>query len=54
MISSDPAAVKTGLKQAFRGLLERDFDHLLFAYGEPLIGGGKAALRAFIKQPDER
>ncbi len=24
-----------------------DFDHLLFAHGEPVIGGGKQDLRAF-------
>ncbi len=34
-----------------RGLLTRDFDHLLFAHGEPLIGGGKAALRDFLQRP---
>jgi hypothetical protein len=33
-----------------RGLLTRDFDHLLFAHGEPLIGGGRAALRRFLRE----
>ena len=47
----DPEPVKEGLKDAFRGLLLRDFDHLLFAHGDPLIGGGKAALRDFLEQP---
>jgi hypothetical protein len=42
------AAVRAGLKDAFRGLQTRDFDHLIFAHGEPLIGGGKAALRDFV------
>lgn len=51
LIGDDPAAVKDGLKDAFRGLLTRDFDHLLFAHGDPLIGGGKAALRDFLQQP---
>jgi hypothetical protein len=35
------------LARAFEGLLELDFDHLLFAHGEPLVGGGKAARREF-------
>ena len=34
-----------------RGLLERDFEHLLFAHGEPLVGGGKSALRDFVAKP---
>jgi hypothetical protein len=51
LLGDDPGKVKEGLKQAFSGLLERDFDHLLFAHGEPLVGGGKAALRAFVSSP---
>jgi hypothetical protein len=43
----DPPATKRGLMDSFRGLLELDFDNLLLAHGEPLIGGGKAALRDF-------
>jgi hypothetical protein len=44
----DPPATKQGLRDSLRDLLERDFDHLLFAHGEPLIGGGKSALRDFV------
>ncbi|MDQ3850549.1 MAG: hypothetical protein M3296_08050 [Actinomycetota bacterium] len=51
LIGDDPGPVKEGLKDAFRGLLTRDFDHLLFAHGDPLIGGGKAALRDFVERP---
>jgi hypothetical protein len=47
LLGDDPEAVKAGLRDAFRGLLDRDFDHLLLAHGDPVIGGGKAALRAF-------
>src|SRR3954447_332877 len=39
LLGDDPEGVKTGLKEAFRGLLTRDFDNLIFAHGEPLIGG---------------
>lgn len=48
LLGEDPERVKAGLRHAFAALLTRDFDHLLFAYGEPLVGGGKAALRAFV------
>jgi hypothetical protein len=51
LLGDDPQAVKDGLKQSFHGLLERDFDTLLFAHGEPLVGGGKAALRKFVTSP---
>lgn len=51
LMGDDAATIKAGLKDAFRGLLIRDFDHLLFAHGEPLIGGGKTALRDFLKRP---
>lgn len=47
LIGDDPEQIKEGLKDSFRGLLTRDFDHLIFAHGEPLIGGGKEALRKF-------
>lgn len=51
LLGDDPATVKAGLRDALRGLLTRDFDHLLFAHGEPLVGGGKAALRDFLQRP---
>jgi glyoxylase-like metal-dependent hydrolase (beta-lactamase superfamily II) len=54
LLGDDPERVKRGLLDALRRLLEHDFDHLLFAHGEPLIGGGKAALRAFLEQASER
>ena len=47
LLGDDPAAVKDGLKRRFRTLLERDFEHLLFAHGDPIIGNGKTALREF-------
>jgi hypothetical protein len=47
LLGDDPEAVKTGLRRAYSRLLDRDFNNLLFAHGEPLIGGGKEALRRF-------
>jgi hypothetical protein len=48
LMGDDPSAVRAGLRKALHGLLDLDFDNLLFAHGEPLIGGGKLALREFI------
>jgi hypothetical protein len=47
LLGDDPEAVKAGLREAYSRLLDHDFDSLLFAHGEPLIGGGKEALRRF-------
>ncbi len=46
-IGDDPAGVKTRLRESYRRLLERDFDHLLLAHGLPWVDGGKQALRDF-------
>lgn len=48
LMGDDPEAVRAGLRASLGRLLELDFDSLLFAHGEPLIGGGKAALRDFL------
>jgi hypothetical protein len=50
LLGDDPAAVKRGLEDAFRGLLACDFDALLLAHGEPMASGAKAALRAFVEE----
>jgi glyoxylase-like metal-dependent hydrolase (beta-lactamase superfamily II) len=43
----DPERTKEGLRAAYRRLLDLDFDTLLVAHGEPVVGGAKAALREF-------
>lgn len=48
LMGDDPETVKRGLLASLRSLLERDFDSLLFAHGEPLGNGGRAALEAFV------
>lgn len=50
-LMDEPEKTKQGLTEAFRGLLERDFEHLLFAHGEPIVGGGHAALSEFVAEP---
>ena len=44
-----PQDTKRGLVESFRRLLDVDFDTLLFAHGEPLVGDGKQALREFVE-----
>ncbi len=44
----DPEDTKRALAAAYRGLLELDFDRLLLAHGEPVLGEAKATLRAFL------
>jgi hypothetical protein len=48
LMGDDPTAVRAGLRDALRRLLDLDFDSLLFAHGEPMVGGGRAALREFV------
>jgi hypothetical protein len=48
LLGDDPDAVKQGLRAALSALVASlEFDALLFAHGEPLASGGKAALREF-------
>jgi glyoxylase-like metal-dependent hydrolase (beta-lactamase superfamily II) len=49
LLGDDPAAVKAGLLDSLERLLELSFDSLLFSHGEPLVGGGKRALREFVE-----
>jgi hypothetical protein len=48
LMGENPSAVRAGLRESLRRLLDLDFDNLLFAHGEPLIGGGRVALREFV------
>jgi hypothetical protein len=47
LIGEDPAAIKRGLIDSYAKLLDRPFDALLVAHGDPVPSGGKAALREF-------
>jgi hypothetical protein len=47
-LMDEPEQTKERLKAAYHGLAaELDFDHLLLAHGEPVIGGARNALRRF-------
>lgn len=47
-LMDDPPDTRRGLAEAFERLLDEDFDTLLFAHGDPIVGGGKQALRDFL------
>jgi hypothetical protein len=49
----DPEPVKRAIREAFAKLLDQSFDSLLFAHGDPLVGGGKEALRRFVEHGPE-
>jgi hypothetical protein len=52
LLGDDPEAIKSGLRDSFRRLLDLDFDGLLLAHGEPIVSGGKGALRRFVESAD--
>lgn len=47
-LMDNPEQTKRELVQSLERLLDVDFDTLLFAHGEPIVGGGKQALRRFL------
>jgi hypothetical protein len=50
LMGDDPEGDKRGLADAYEALLGRiDFDHLLLAHGDPVIGDGADVLRAFLR-----
>jgi len=46
-LMDDPEETKAGLRDAYRRVLDLDFDLLLLAHGDPVVTSGKQALRAF-------
>jgi hypothetical protein len=47
-LMDEPERTKAGLRDAYRRLLELDFELLLLAHGDPVVTNGKEALRAFV------
>lgn len=48
LLGDDPEDIKEGLRTAYGRLCERhEFDTLTLAHGEPIVGSGREALRAF-------
>jgi hypothetical protein len=54
LLGEDPKAVKRGLRQQLTTLLERDWQHLLFTHGDPILDRGKRVLRDFVERPVEQ
>jgi glyoxylase-like metal-dependent hydrolase (beta-lactamase superfamily II) len=50
----EPEQTKRELVRSIERLLAIDFDTLLFAHGEPIVGGGKQALRKFLASQPAR
>lgn len=48
LLGDDPGAIKSGLIESFRRLLDLEFDGLLLAHGDPIVPGGKARLSEFV------
>ncbi len=49
-IGDDPPAIQAAIRDAYRELLDEPFDSILFAHGDPIVGGGKDALRRFVEE----
>jgi hypothetical protein len=50
LLGDDPEEVKRGLREAYGRLADDlEFDILLMAHGDPVIGGAREALRAFVE-----
>ena len=49
-LMDEPEDTKRGLREAYRRLLGLDFDLLLLAHGEPVVGGAQEELRAFLER----
>jgi hypothetical protein len=50
LLGDDPGGVKRGVRESVRRLLEQDFETVLFAHGDPIVSGGKAALERFLAE----
>lgn len=49
-LMDQPERTKARLREAYRRLLDLDFDRLLLAHGDPIVHGAKDALSAFVER----
>ena len=49
-LMDDPERTKAGLRDAYRRLLDLDFEHLLLAHGDPIVHRAKDELHAFVER----
>jgi hypothetical protein len=52
LLGDDPEGIRSGLVASFRQLAELEFDGLLLAHGEPIVPGGKEALRRLVESAE--
>ena len=50
LMGDDPEAVKRETRAAAGALLDRDFEHLFFGHGDPIVGDGRARLAEFLEK----
>lgn len=50
LLGDNPEDIRRDIAAALRELLDQDFDHLLFAHGEPVVGDGREALAEFVAE----
>ena len=48
-LMDDPEQTKQQLRDAYRRLLELEFDLLLLAHGDPVVGDAHEALASFVE-----
>jgi len=52
LLGEDPEQVRSDITAAVRDLLDgQEFEHLLFAHGDPVVGGGPEALARLVQNP---
>ena len=52
LLGDDPEQVRADIAAAVRGLLDtQEFEHVLFAHGDPVVGGGRDALARLVQNP---
>ena len=50
LLGDDPEQVRADITAAVRGLLDtQEFAHVLFAHGDPVVGGGRDALARLVQ-----
>lgn len=49
LLGDDPEQVRRDIADAVRGVLGLEFEHVLFAHGDPIVGDGRAALERFLE-----
>lgn len=50
LLGDDPEEVKRGVRESVARLLKRDFEAVLFAHGDPILGDARAALERFLER----